>query len=315
MTRRLLIALVLVMVVWLTHPLGLKGGQVGVVLACCESDTAGYGPVGQPRGPWRDQIHWVVTHDADGDPVRLYTRICRPLGEQPAPVVVINHGTPSRAANRKTHEPTSCDGEAARWFLERGYVVVAGLRRGHGASGGAYDEGASPCGAADFVRSAAEASRDIDAFVEYAARLPFAQPNGMVVIGQSTGGWSTIGYNTTRPHPRVNAMINMAGGRGGHVDRIPNKNCGASHMVEAAGILGQTASTPMLWVYTLNDTYFGPSLANAMYDAYVEAGGVADLAMLPPFGDDGHELFFGRGGSTIWGPLVEKYLSTRVAAG
>ena len=45
------------------------------------------------------------------------------------------------------------------------------------------------------------------------------------------------------------------------------------------------------------------------------SGGKADLVQLGPFGTDGHSLFFGRGGSAIWGPLVEKYLAARARGG
>ncbi len=30
-----------------------------------------------------------------------------------------------------------------------------------------------------------------------------------------------------------------------------------------------------------------------------------------PFGWDGHTLFFGSGGSTVWGPVMERYLAQR----
>jgi dienelactone hydrolase len=310
--RSLLLYLVLVLACWAIHPAddGTMSMPTEVALACCETAPSGPGPVGEPTGIWREQIHWVETHDAEGDVAMLYTRICRPPGDVPGPVVVIAHGTPRSAAARARREPISCDAETARWFLDRGYVVVAGMRRGYGASTGAYVENAKPCSAADFVRSAREASRDIDSFVEYAARLPFARPDGMVVIGHSTGGLSTVAYDSFG-HPRVNAMINMAGGRGAHVNRIPNKNCRPDQLVEATAVLGETASTPMLWVYAENDTYFEPSLARAMHYAFVRAGAVAQLVLLPPFGDEGHKLFFGRGGSAIWGPVVDRYLLAR----
>ena len=248
--------------------------------------------------------------DARGDSALLYTRICRPAGNTPAPVVIINHGTPPRAADRATRQPTSCTGDAAQWFLQRGYMVVAAMRRGYGRSVGAYAETAGQCSAAEFVRSAREAARDIEAIVTYAAALPYARPGGMVMVGQSTGGWSTLGYNGV-PHPRVSAMINMAGGRGGHFNQVPNNNCRPDQLAIAAGDLGRTATTPMLWVYTQNDSYFGPALATAMHTAFTSAGGVAAMVLLPPFAADGHTLFFAKGGSEIWGPLVERYLATR----
>lgn len=282
-------------------------------LAACASGPDGPGAVGTPTGPWREQIHWVPMRDARGDPQLLYTRVCRPPGEVPAPVVIINHGTPPRAADRPTRRPTNCDGEAAQWFLRRGYLVLAGMRRGHGPSTGTLAETSGGCSAEEFARAGREAARDIDALVSYAAMLPYARPGGMVMVGQSTGGWSTIGYNS-QPHPRVVAMVNMAGGRGGHFQQTPNSNCRPDQLALAAGILGRDATTPMLWVYTDNDTYFGPRLAEAMHRSFTVAGGRAAMMRLPAFAEDGHTLFFGKGGSAIWGPLVERYLAERFGA-
>jgi hypothetical protein len=66
----------------------------------------------------------------------------------------------------------------------------------------------------------------------------------------------------------------------------------------------------MLWVFTANDSYFAPDVATAMHAAFTAAGGHAELHQLGPFGTDGHQLFWSRGGSKIWGPLVEQYLAS-----
>lgn len=282
-----------------------------VAAACAgPDDPPRPGPTAAPRGTWREQIHWVEARTRSGDPHLLYTRVCQPPGEQPAPVVLINHGTPPRAGDRPTRRPVVCENEAAQWFLRRGYLVVAGMRRGHGPSTGAFAESSSGCSADGFIASARAAADDIEALVAFAATLPRARPDGMVMVGQSTGGWSTIGYNT-RAHPRVRAMVNMAGGRGGHYNQVPHNNCRPDQLVLAAGRLGRAATTPMLWVYTENDSYFGPTLAREMHRAFTQGGGRADLVQLGGFAEDGHTLFFGRGGSAIWGPLVERYLESR----
>jgi dienelactone hydrolase len=57
---------------------------------------------------------------------------------------------------------------------------------------------------------------DIDAVLSYTSALPFVLPTEVIVVGQSTGGWATLAYNSVA-HPKVRAFINMAGGRGGYV--------------------------------------------------------------------------------------------------
>jgi pimeloyl-ACP methyl ester carboxylesterase len=209
----------------------------------------------------RDQVHWVPMRDQDGAEHRLFTRICRPTGDAPAPVVLINHGSPPDADARPAMRPASCESEAVQWFLARGYLVVLGMRRGYGETGGPWAEDFGPgCGAEGYARAGLESARDLDALVTYATTLPFARPDGVVVVGQSAGGWATVAYDS-RPHPKVVAMVSMAGGRGGHQQKLANHNCRPDELARAAGLYGATASTPMLWVFTANDSFFAPQIA------------------------------------------------------
>lgn len=255
----------------------------------------------------RDAVVTIPVTGADGRVSPIQTRICRPASDAPSRLVVINHGSPANAAARPRMQLRRCDDEAARWFLGRDYVVAFPLRRGYGANGGTAPEASSSCRNADFVASGLETARDIDAVVRHLAGLPFIRPDRVVVLGQSAGGWGAVAYDSI-PHPGVTAFISMAGGRGGHHELRPDNNCHPERLVEAAGRFGATATTPMLWIYTANDSYFAPALATAMHDAFTHAGGQADFVQPGPFGSDGHELFFGRDGSAIWGPLVERYL-------
>jgi pimeloyl-ACP methyl ester carboxylesterase len=270
------------------------------------------GPIDQPSGQWREQTYWVPMLDTSGMQRLLFARLCRPPGEAPTRVVVYAHGTPADASARVRISPPSCESEAFRWFLTRGYAVIASVRRGYGATGGAYAENQGGCDNANFVNPGLEAARDVAATVDYAVTLPFLRPQGMVVVGLSTGGFTTIAYDSVA-HPRVTALINMSGGRGGHHNLQPNSNCNPDALATAAGRFGASASTPMLWVYTANDSFFSAQIAAAMYAAFTQAGGRADFQALPPFGNDGHDLFMLRGGSAIWGPLVERYLASRPA--
>lgn len=275
--------------------------------------TQSPGPADAPSGPWREQTHWVPVRDDNGSTVLLFARICRPQQDTPARVVIINHGNPPNPRDRSGIRLSRCDGEAMKWFLARGYMVVEGLRRGYGESGGAWAEGYSgACTAEEYAHAAREGGHDIDALIAYATSLPYARPDGVVVVGQSAGGWATDGYSSL-PHPKVTALVSMAGGRGGHVSNQPNRNCRPDELARAAGLLGRTASTPMLWIFTKNDTYFAPDIAVAMHAAYTHSGAKAELIQLGPFAADGHTLFFGSGGSAIWGPLIERYLASRQA--
>jgi hypothetical protein len=107
----------------------------------------------------------------------------------------------------------------------------------------------------------------------------------------------------------------MAGGRGGHVGNVPNRNCHPEWLADAAGHYGVTATTPMLWIYTANDSYFAPPIAEAMHRAFIASGGKAELVQPAPYDGDGHRLFFGAGGSQVWGPILDRYLAQALASG
>jgi dienelactone hydrolase len=238
----------------------------------------------------------------------ILVRLCRPATDMPARLVVINHGSPPDPAARPKMQIGRCDEEAAQWFLMRGYVVAFPLRRGYGATGGEWAENYGGCDHADYFHAGLQTARDIDAAVQALTTLPYVKPADVVTVGQSAGGWGTIAYDSVS-HPRVSAFIVMAGGRGGHLHDHPNDNCHPENLVEATARYGATSTTPMLWVYALNDTFFNPKIAQAMYKSFTAAGGQVDFHQPGRFDNEGHHLFFGAGGSAVWGSIVEQYLA------
>jgi dienelactone hydrolase len=274
------------------------------------AQEASPGPVGSETGPDREQLHWVPYPAPPAQrQALLFMRVCRPPGAGPHKLAVINHGSPPVADHRPTMEPIGCAHEAARWFLERGFAIAVPMRRGYGRTGGRWMENYGTCAEPDFHRAGLTSANDVQAAVAYARALPFARKDAVVVVGQSAGGWATVALSSRNPD--VAALINFAGGRAGRQNNRPNNNCAPAKLIEAAGRFGATARLPMLWIYTPNDSYLAPEITKPMHDAYVRAGGLARFAFMPEFGSDGHFLFGGRGGSRIWGPVVETYLAER----
>ncbi len=248
--------------------------------------------------------------DDDGSRVTLSTRVCRPPGDAPARVVVINHGSPARADARPRMQLEDCDSEASQWFPRRRDIVVYALRRGYGETGGNWAETYGSCRDPDYVHAGLETARDIGAIVDYAIALPFARPDGAIVVGQSAGGWGTIAY-ASLPHPKVAALVVFAGARCGHRDDMPDSNCRPERLAEAAGVFGGTSRSPMLWIYARNDIFFRPEIAEAVHAAFTRAGGQATLVQPASYDDEGHRLFLGDGRPAIWGPPVTRYLEAR----
>ncbi|WP_430390675.1 alpha/beta hydrolase family protein [Dyella sp. 20L07] len=255
-----------------------------------------------------EQSIQVPINDLAGHRRVMAGRICRPAGIERPKLVVMNHGSTTLAADRPYLPIASCENEAVRWFTDRHYAVVQVWRLGYGASNGPWTEGFAQCSVTDYYKAGLETARQISAIVEYAVSLPAVDPNDVIVVGHSGGGWGAIAYDSS-PHAHVAAVINMAGGRGGHYHGKANSNCGADQLVEAVRLFARNSSIPMLWIYADNDSYFGPQLASKMATAYVSAGGKLQLYATASYGADGHAMFFDEGGSRIWGPLVQKYLN------
>jgi dienelactone hydrolase len=264
--------------------------------------------LGSPAFAASEELVRIPVASDAGTTAMMVVRVCHPDGPGPSRVVIINHGRSPLASERAALQPTSCRNEAVRWFTRRNYIAVMPVRRGDGDTGGPDSEG-NRCGeGTDFVRPGLNGAHDVAAAVEFAAKLPDARPDGMVMVGQSVGGLVTVAYNSM-PHPRVVALINMAGGSGGHVNNRPNNNCRPDRLAEAMGHFGATAVSPMLWIYTENDSFFAPPIAVSLRDAFVAAGGKLTFVNPGPYGQDGHNLFFGSGGSITWGTLFEDYLA------
>lgn len=233
--------------------------------------------------------------------------ICRPPGVEKPKLVVINHGSTTLARDRPYMPLANCHNEAVRWFLDRHYAVVQAWRLGYGGTGGPWSEDIGNCSIAGYYKAGMETAREIGAIVQYAIGLPGIDPNDVVVVGHSGGGWGVMAYNAL-PHPHVSAIINMAGGRGGHYHNQPNSNCRDEHLIAAVRLFAKHATTRMLWIYANNDSYFGPALASEMEGAYVAAGGKLESHETASHGSEGHTMFFDDGGVQIWGPLVQAYL-------
>ncbi len=251
----------------------------------------------------------LIPFDPPEATVQLVACVCRPDTGARVPVVVIAHGAPSRPELIRQMTPARCDSEPARWFTDRGYMVVFALRRGFGGSTGPAVENGSDCARVNYFRVGLTTAEDIDATVNWATSRPDALPTGAIVVGQSTGGWGIIAYNSVN-HPHVAGMINMAGGRGGYAYGEPGEVCSSEAMIGAARRFGETSISPMLWVYATNDSFFPPPLVADLYQTYTHVGGKVTLFQPSLPGGDGHGLFYAPGGSAIWGPAVEHYLAS-----
>ncbi len=232
--------------------------------------------------------------------------VYKPDGAGPFPFVVLNHGRAGTAVER-AQTPRWRYTVASRWLVKRGYAVFVATRRGYGDTGGSDVETNYNCNNPWYKEPMAAGVESVLSVIEYAKAQPYVNRSRFVVMGQSVGGYLSVGVAAANPEGLV-AAINFAGGHGGRPDRDPGNPCAAEKLKQVFADAGKTSRVPALWVYTENDQYFGPAHTRDWHQAFISAGGKAEFRLLPPFDKDGHTLFVR--GAMIWQPLLTEFLDS-----
>ena len=279
-------------------------GWAGLVLAlsCAALGGLVLAPTRNDSSYVRDDVRIPV---ADGH-YSLALTILRPSGEGPFGAIILNHGVGEGARERFLESPTLFI-QAASAFVSRGYVVVMPLRRGFGETGGAFAEDAGDCRSPHYGRGERAAANDVLAAYEFARKLPYVDPERMILAGQSAGGVASLYAAAQRPEGLL-AVLAFAAGRGGNPALHPGVPCAAEALAALFQDLGTSVRVPVLMYYAENDLYFGPAASRAWFQR-LQAGGVdAEYVLQPPFGTNGHFVFGDTKGVQLWLPTVERFL-------
>jgi dienelactone hydrolase len=229
-----------------------------------------------------------------------------PPGNGPFPLAIIAHGSEQDPSTRLA-APQPSFPVLTTWLTAHGYAVLIPERPGHGKTGGTYLEDQGRCAAPDYVAAGNGAADSIAAALAYAPNLPNVRPGGVLIVGNSAGGWGALALAARNP-AGVKAVVTFAAGRGGHNNNRPLSNCAPDRLVDAAGVFGKTERLPTLWLYASNDTYFPPDLAQRMADTFRAAGGNVEFHELAAVGVEGHGLISASGTPPPWAPYLEAFL-------
>jgi dienelactone hydrolase len=281
-----------------------RTGWAGLVLAllCAALGTFVLTPAHNDSPYVRDDIRIPVVKGH----YSLALTILRPRGDGPFGAIVLNHGVAEDARDRFLESATLVI-QAASAFVSRGYVVVMPLRRGFGETGGTVAEDAGECSSPHYGRGERAAARDVLAAYEFARKLPYVDPERMILAGQSAGGVASL-YAAAQQPPGLVAVLAFAAGRGGNPALHPGLPCAAEALATLFQDLGSSVRVPVLMYYAENDLYFGPAASRSWFQR-LQAGGVeAEYVLQPPFGENGHFLFGDTKGVELWLPTVERFL-------
>jgi len=244
-----------------------------------------------------------VPLNLQGKTLELDAMIYKPAGDGPFPAMVMTHGTSRKVADRQKIAADEYYVKNARTFVDMGLVVLFVVRRGFGVSDGPYSEfNKYPNGGRNYTQDGLEAAKDLGAAVQYLQAQPFVDKTRIVLLGQSTGGHSVLATGSLNL-PGVAGVINFAGGRG---STGPDEIRDEANLVESFRTYGKTFRVPTLWLYSENDHYFGPDLAQKFLKAFQAGGAKATFISLPALGEDGHSSFLR--GQDSWLDEVHDFL-------
>lgn len=222
------------------------------------------------------------------------------------PFMVINHGRAGDSAKRQQLGRARYTANA-EYFVARGFAVFVPTRVGYGVSGGPDVEDTGSCSNRDFPRGFEAAAKQTLAVLDYAKSQTYIDATRGVLVGQSFGGATTVAL-TAKNLDGVKGAINFAGGSGGNPTGRPENPCSAKQLAQTYAAYGKTAKTPMLWLYSENDKYWGKAHPQQWFDGYIKQGGNAQFVQLPASGRDGHGSFTAN--PRAWKPEVEVFLKS-----
>jgi dienelactone hydrolase len=223
---------------------------------------------------------------------------------RPYPVMVINHGRSSEAAQRASLGRVQFS-VASKWFAQLGFIVAVPTRVGYGVTGGEDVEDSGSCDRKDYPPACAAGADETIAVLDAVRKRSDVATDRAIVLGQSFGGTIAVAIAAMKV-PGVQATINFAGGGGGNPRTRPGDPCSQPQLKRMFADYGKTARIPTLWVYTENDGYWGAKLPKVWFDAFKESGGAGEYVLYPPNGDEGHVLF--THAPELWQPRVLEFL-------
>ena len=256
----------------------------------------------------------VPVHEAGGEVDRMRVTWFLPPGPGPFPVVVFSHGREPSPEGRAGLAVGVSRAQAMFW-LARGVAVVSPVRPGYGASAGRdleaadldFDDAGRCVGQADFRKTADPAVRSVDATLRWLRRQRWADASAVLLVGQSAGGLATVAAGA-RDLPGVVGYVNFAGGTGGNPERSPGASCDPGQLEALYAGYGGATTVPNLWIYAVNDQFWGASAPRDWHTAFARGGSPSTFVQAAAVPDgDGHGL--SSHAPALWAPAVDAFLA------
>jgi dienelactone hydrolase len=284
-------------------------------------------PAAAQRGPLAEAAS-IPLAEGSSSPSTMRALVFKPPGVAPKggfPVLLYAHGRPAYASARAQLAHPISYGHV-RYWLGKGYAVVAPIRPGYGAaaggtggadiesSGAGYSRSGQCLRSPQPERTAEAALRAQRAALDWVRQQPWARADHVVLEGQSVGGLATVALCAANP-PGVVGCINFSGGAGGDPLHAPGRLCAPEQTTQLMRQYGGSTRVPSLWLYAANDLYWGAEPPRQWHAAFAQSAQAArttssaatsTFVQTPPVGSDGHSLL--RAGAQQWRPPLEAWL-------
>jgi pimeloyl-ACP methyl ester carboxylesterase len=242
--------------------------------------------------------------DQEGRAICLEMVTYKPPGHGPFPTLLFHHGSAGMGNDSVVFTSTVTSPALARFFNDRGWMVVFPQRRGRGKSGGVYAEGLEPDGSGYSHRPERalegfeHALHDVECAVAHLLERPDVDHDRLLIGGHSRGGFLALAAAGARPG-MFQGVLNFVGGWVDEQATADEINGGLA--MRGAGFTG-----PTLWLYADNDPFYGLVHSRKNFGAFLAAGGQGSFRVLATeAGQDGHNIL---GFSGLWGPFVQPLL-------
>lgn len=247
-----------------------------------------------------------------GSDAAMVTHVFKPAGTGPFPVLLFSHGRAGDVSTRSKMTNPLAFGHV-RFWLAKGYAVVAPVRPGYGDTGGSDTEmsGARYNTSGDCTsrpapaRTAKAAMQSTAVALDWIRAQTWALANKILLEGQSVGGLTTVALCATNP-PGVVGCINFAGGTGGEPTLAPGRMCAPEATTELMTQFGRSTKLPSIWLYAENDLYWGAEPPRQWHAAFAQGGSPTEFVQTIAVPPDGHRLLIA--GGRLWGEPLNAWL-------
>jgi len=221
-----------------------------------------------------------------------------------APYLLFSHGRAGTDQERGKFGRSS-EKRNSEYFVSKGFAVILPTRIGYGVSGGPDADYSGACGNKNYLEARKAGIDQSKQVLNHVFDFSYIDRTKGIVVGQSVGGFITIGLSAENISG-LKGAINFAGGDGGDPIKSAEKPCGDYLIKDTFAKYGASNKVPTLWLYSVNDKFWGEQLPKDWFAAFQKAGGKGQFISLPAYKEDGHSIF--RGDLNAWKNDFEKFI-------